>query len=192
MVLLVSVGQYVGLRQYHRTSMLGPLVFILYTSEMFVLARTRQYAYDDDSTLLIDVRKPADRPAVSASLNRDLVRIQEWCKSPVHDTEPYKTKAFRVSRSRTVNPSHGDLVLSGVSICSYPNLDIHGVKFDSRLTFEDHARGIVSRVSQGIGILRLVKRVFVDTSVLLRCYYSFVLPILEYCSPVWGLLLNVT
>ena len=47
-------------------------------------------------------------------------------------------------------------------------------------------RGIVSRVSQKIGILRLVKRVFVDTSVLLRCYYAFVLPILEYCSHVWG------
>ena len=35
-------------------------------------------------------------------------------------------------------------------------------------------------------ILRLVKRVFVDSSVLLRCYYAFILPILEYCSPVWG------
>ena len=47
-------------------------------------------------------------------------------------------------------------------------------------------RGIVSRVSRRIGILRLVKRIFVDTSALLRCYYEFVLPILEYCSPVWG------
>ena len=28
--------------------------------------------------------------------------------------------------------------------------------------------------------------VFVDISVLLRCYFAFVLPILEYCSPVWG------
>ena len=47
-------------------------------------------------------------------------------------------------------------------------------------------RGIVTRVSQRIGILTLVKRIFVDASVLLRCYFAFVLPILEYCSPVWG------
>ena len=47
-------------------------------------------------------------------------------------------------------------------------------------------RGIVSRVTQRIGILMLVKRIFVDTSVLLRCYFAFVLPILEYCSPVCG------
>ena len=35
-------------------------------------------------------------------------------------------------------------------------------------------------------ILRLVNRIFVDTSELLSCYFVFVLQILEYCSPVWG------
>ena len=63
---------------------------------------------------------------------------------------------------------------------------LHGVKFDSKLTFEDHVRGIVSRVSQRISILSLVKHIFVDTSVLLRCYFEIVLPILEYCSSVYG------
>ena len=57
------------------------------------------------------------------------------------------------------------------------------MKFDRKLTFEDHVRGIVSRVSQRIGILRFVKLVFLDSSSLLLCI-SF--PILEYCSPVWG------
>ena len=41
-------------------------------------------------------------------------------------------------------------------------------------------------MSQRIGILSLVKCVFVDTSVLRCCYYAFVLPIIEYSSPVWG------
>ena len=41
-----------------------------------------------------------------------------------------------------------------------------------------YVQGIVCRVSQRIGILRLVKRVFVDTSVLLRCNFS-----LKFCSP---------
>ena len=81
---------------------------------------------------------------------------------------------------------HGDLVLSVVSLWASHNLDIPGVKFDSNLTFEDHLLGIVSRVSHRIGILRMVKRIFVDTFVLLLCYFAYsVLPILEYCSPVW-------
>ena len=67
---------------------------------------------------------------------------------------PNKTKALVVSRSWTVSPPHGDLVLSGVSIRASPNLDIFGMKFefDRKLTFEDHVRGIVSRISQRIGI----------------------------------------
>ena len=33
-------------------NVLGPLLFILYTSEMFELLENRPYAYADDSTLL--------------------------------------------------------------------------------------------------------------------------------------------
>ena len=153
---------------------------------MFELVETRLFAYADDSTLLAVVRRPADRPAVDASLNRDLARIQEWWNHFCIILNPDKTKALVVSRSRTVNPPHGNLVLSGVSNRAGPSLDIQGLKFDSKLTFEDHVRVIVSRVPQIIDILMLVKRIFVDTSVLLRCYFAFVLPIVEYCSPMWG------
>ena len=48
---------------------MGPLLFILYTSETFELVETRLYANADDSTLLADFRKPVDRPAVAASIS---------------------------------------------------------------------------------------------------------------------------
>ena len=84
---------------------------------------------------------------------------------------PNNTRVLVASRSRNVNPPHGDLVLSVVSICDNSNLNIIGVKFDSSLTFEDHERGIVSRFSQRIGILGLVKEgAFVDTFMFFRCY----------------------
>ena len=72
-----------------------------------------------------------------------------------------------------------------VSIRTNPNFEIIGMKFDSTLSFEDHVHSIVSSIFQRISILRLMKCVFVDTSVLLHCFCAFVLPILEYCSPVW-------
>ena len=97
-----------------------------------------------------------------------------------------RTKALVVSSSRTLSHPYGDLILSGVSIRASPNLDILWVTFDSKLTFEDHLHDIVFRIFQRIGILRLVKRIFVDTSVLLRCYFAFVLPVLVYCSQVCG------
>ena len=111
---------------------------------------------------------------------------QEWCNHWYMTLNNNKTMVLVVSISRTVSSPHGDLVLSGVSIRACPNIDILGVVFDSKLTFEDHVRGIVSRFSQRIGILRLVKLIFVYTAVLLRCYFAFILQILEYCSRVWG------
>ena len=58
-------------------NVLCPLLFILYTREMFELVETRLYYYADDYTLLAVVRKPADRPPVGASVIKDLTRIQE-------------------------------------------------------------------------------------------------------------------
>ena len=58
-------------------NVLGPLLFILYASKMCGLVENGLYADADDSTLLTVVCKPADRPAVAASLNKDLARIQE-------------------------------------------------------------------------------------------------------------------
>ena len=95
--------------------------------------------------------------------------IRECCNHECMILNPNKTMALVVSRSRTVTSLHGDLDLSGGSIRASPNLDILGVKFDSKLTFEDKVRGIVPHVSQRVGILRLVKHILVVTSVFLRC-----------------------
>ena len=90
-------------------------------------------------------------------INRNLARIQEWCNHRCMILNPNKPKALVAGRSRTVSPPHSDLVLSGLSIRASPNLDIPGTKSDSKLTLEENVRGIVSRVSQRIGILRLVR-----------------------------------
>ena len=102
-----------------------------------------------------------------------------------------KNKYLVISRSKTVNPLHGDLVLSGVSIRESPNLDTLGVKFDSNLIILDHVCSIFSRVFLRIRILRLVKRIYVDTYVLLRCNYAFVLQSLSIVLWCGGRLLNV-
>ena len=131
-----------------QVSVLGPLLFILYTREIFEMIENRIIVYAHDFTLLAVVHKPADRPAVVASLNRDLAIIHEWCNHWCMILNPNKTKALVVSRSAGLSPPHGDLVLSGVSIRAGPNLDILGVKFDSNLTFEYNVRGIVFRAPQ--------------------------------------------
>ena len=91
-----------------------------------------------------------------------------------------------MSRSRTAHPPHGDLVMGGQVVVECPYVDILGVRFDPKMTFELHVRSLVSRVSSKLGILRLARGVFGSPDIVRRCYYAFVLPVLEYCSVVWG------
>ena len=76
---------------------LGALLFILHSSEMFDLVKNRLYAYADEITLWAVVPKPADRPTVAATLNIELTRNQEWWYHRCLIQNPNKTKALVVS-----------------------------------------------------------------------------------------------
>ena len=60
-----------------------------------------------------------------------------------------------------------------------------GVTVDSKMTFEKHLRSVSRAASQRLGLLRKSWKVFHDGLLLGRCFWGFVLPVLEYCSAVW-------
>ena len=97
----------------------------------------------------------------------------------------YKTKTMIVSRSRTMQPQTPPLTIDGTVLKESDDLDILGVTFDSKLTFEKHIRSVSRAASQRLGILRKSWRVFHDKLLIGRCFWAFVLPVLEYCSAVW-------
>ena len=166
-------------------SVLGPLLFLLYTSELSEIVDNNFIAYADDSTLVDVVPSPADRVSVSASLNRDLEKIGNWCCAWGMKVNSLKTKTMVISRSRTAVPAFPDLVMSGVVLGEEKQLKILGVTFDRKLTFESHLRGVASSAAQKLGILRKAWGVFHDCALVRKCFWSFLLPVLEYCSPVW-------
>ena len=65
------------------------------------------------------------------------------------------------------------------------DLDILGVTFNSKLTFEKHLHSVSRAASQRLSILRKSWRVFHDRLLIARCFWGFVLPVLEYCPAVW-------
>jgi hypothetical protein len=166
-------------------SVLGPLLFLLYTSELFSNLENKLYGYADDSTLVSVVPSPHARISVSQSINRDLVKISDWCCLWGMKLNASKTVTMIVSRSRTVLPPSPALVLDGVTLDESSDLVILGVTLDSKMTFEKHIRSVARAASQKLGIMRRSWCVFHDHSLSRRCFNSFVLPILEYCSAVW-------
>ena len=60
-------------------SVLGPLLLLLYTSELFFILENKLIGYADASTLMAVVPSPGVSVAVAESLIRDLGRVSEWC-----------------------------------------------------------------------------------------------------------------
>ena len=81
-------------------SVLGPVLFILFTADMWNNLENKIISYADDTTLYADISFSSNRNAVAESLNRDLLKIQEWCTTWGMKLNPDKTHSIIVSRSR--------------------------------------------------------------------------------------------
>ena len=113
-------------------SVFGPLMFILYTSELFSILENMLIGYAGDSTLIAIVPSLGVKVRVAESLSRDLVKVSEWCdfwhatnesktktrtktetKTKTKNKTKNKTKTKIVSRSRTMHPQSPALTIVG-------------------------------------------------------------------------------
>ena len=166
-------------------SVLGPLLFLPYTSKLFSILENKLIGYADDSTSMVVVPSPGVRVTVAESLIHDLGRVSEWCDLGWMKLNASKTKTMIVSRSHTMHPQSPPLTIGGTVLKESDDLVILGVTFDSKMTFEKHLRLVSRAASQRLGILRKSWIVFHDKSLLGRRFRGFVLLVLDYCSAVW-------
>ena len=113
---------------------------------------------------------PGVRVTVAESLNRDLVRVNAWCDLWRMKLNASKAKTMIVSRSRTMHPQPPPLTIDGTVLKESDDLDILGVTFDSKLTFEKHLRSVSRASSQRLGILKKSWQVFHDRLLIGRCF----------------------
>ena len=89
-----------------------------------------------------------------------------------------------ISRSRKVESLFPDLVVDGTVVEMVTELKILGVILDAKLVFEKQVRAIAASAMRRVGILRKTMSVFRDIAVVAECFWAFILPVPEYCSPV--------
>ena len=81
-------------------SVMCPLLFLLYTSQLFSILEHKLIGHADDSTLMVVVLSPGVRVTVAESLSRDLGRINKWCDLWGMKSNTSKTKTMIVSSCR--------------------------------------------------------------------------------------------
>ena len=127
-------------------SVLGLLLFLLYTLELFSILENKLIIYADGSTLMAVVPSSAVRVPVAECLIRDLGRVSEWC-----DLWGMK---FKVGKPRILlSPGQAlripslSLTIDRTGLKESDDLVILEVTFDSKMTFEKHLHSVSRAVS---------------------------------------------
>ena len=95
---------------------------------------------------------------------------------------PKKIKSTVVSRSRTYGQCYGDLTLGDAEPDEVKSLRILRVAFGSKLTFEIHLHGVVSKTARSLGIVHRAGKLYDCPRVFKSCFNAYVFFILEYCA----------
>ena len=164
-------------------SVLGPLLFVLYIDDLPDLLAE----FDTECLLFADDSKVYKQ----VSTVRDCVQLQQainclitWCKSWA--LIPNLKKCGFLTISQKHEPIIFAYELISSPLAKFLNVNDLGVVFDSKLRFLDHITKIRSKGMQMLGILYRFRDIR-DPAALKLYYTSIVLPIVEYCSPVWGM-----
>lgn len=164
-------------------SVLGPILWNIFINDL-IQGLPSSYAYADDCTLSHTYMRE-DAGNVVEVINQQLNYIESWGRRWQVKFAAEKTQAMVISRSpRDLNEIRGKLKFNSKNLEIDSNLNILGVTFDSRLSFECHVKEIAHKASLKVSALRRMKH-FLDAKGMLTLYKAQVRSSLEYAPLAW-------
>ena len=162
-------------------SVLGPLLFLLFIDDVshFFPPSAKCKLFADDLKSYVAASDNSNQVNVSLLLDA----ITDWSLTWQLPLSPSKCNWMIISNrlpSQTLS-----FTLAGCCLQQTDEVKDLGILFNSRLGFDSHITNIIVKAKQRIFLL---KRSFVysNSSVLVKGFKTYVLPILEHCSPVWS------
>lgn len=162
-------------------SLLGPLFYIAYISDIGLCFRHAQHLlYADDTKIYMKVNTIED----CMKLQEDLDRLSLYYLT--NRITVNVAKCAHIQFTRRKNPIDYNFKLNNVSLNKVYSVKDLGVYLDSKLTFNSHFEYIVNKAYKNLGFIIRVTRDFTDISCIKVLYYAYIRSILEYCSTVWN------
>ena len=165
-------------------SVLGPILFTIYTTELSYLLDTLGVSfhfYSDDSQLYFEVTNLNDDQLF---INHMISKIKTWMDSRKLKLNVEKTEAILMGselRLRTLNPQQGNVIINGMPISLAGNVRNLGVWLDQTLSLKDHLRCVKAKLINNIIIIsRIVK--FLDRSTIMKLVYGLILSRVDFCN----------
>lgn len=163
-------------------SVLGPMLFILYTNNINACIKHLEYvAYADDISVLISTKKPDELAAKSATLIED---ISNYFNSLDLYFNTDKTNLIRFSTTGTVQ--NITLNVDNVSInAKRDSIRFLGILVDEKLDWKSHCNQLVSKL-HSLKFLFNNLRAMLEVHQLVMVYFAQVDSRLRYGLCLWG------
>ena len=163
-------------------SILGPLLFLIYINDLPNLSyNSYTTLYADDTTISMS---SIDFDQVIQDVNIELSKIKQWTISNRLTINEAKTEMILFSNRLT--PPVYDPVCIGNSVINFTDsCRILGINIDKNLSFSNHIKNIVGKLSRNCGILYKIKN-SLSLNARICFYYAFCYPYLSQNVISWG------
>ena len=159
-------------------SVLGPLLFVIYVSDMSSCVSSCLFKYADDAKLYRSISNLTDIQL----LQKDVDSLYHWSSNWLLNFSISKCKAMHVGNCHFDDYSYLMNNQPLPTVCQEKDL---GVLVDNELKFHQHTASVVAKANR---LLAIINKSFInlDTVMLPLLYKSLVRPVLEYANAVWG------
>ena len=163
-------------------SVLGPLLFIVYTNDLpDCIEGAETILFADDTTIC---QSSDNIELLYHSMNDNLDRLTDWFKANTLSLNINKTNYMIFPHKRHIDPSH-NLSIANTNMDQVKRTKFLGIHIDQQLKWDVHVDGIKSKISSYLFSMNKVKH-FIPTSLMKILYYSMVYPYLTYGIALWG------
>jgi hypothetical protein len=164
-------------------SVLGPVLFVLFINDIVRVLPPKMCSkiFADDLKAYICVDNPLDVNTFKYALHCLGLWAETW-QLPISTA---KSNWMRISNKCASDDIAYDFSLCNIAIPELTEVKDLGVLFDNKLSFEAQITSVISRSKQRLFLLR---RSFVskDPCILVLAFKTYILPLLDYCSPIWA------
>ena len=162
-------------------SVLGPILYSLYTSDMpNAITSGTTYMYADDTTIYC-TGKSID--VVTERLNKALNELYLWCLNNSLTPHPSKCEAMIMSRGVFQGPLNS-LTIGAHNVKWVSQTRLLGVNLDNKLDWSKHVLGVRKSFVNKLCLLKRSRSL--QRHVLMDLYFKVILPSITYALPVWG------
>lgn len=163
-------------------SVLGPLLFILYTNDLpNSLEHSKCILFADDTTVYYS---STDIDDAIANINRDLESLTQWFRANKLSLNVNKTN-YMIFTKTTTPTSNYSVTIGSEKLNAVVETKFLGMIIDNKLTWGSHMEYCRKKMTSGLYAINSLKHIL-PKKYLKSIYYTLVHPYLNYGILLWG------